>query len=230
MEKLSERLVSWASLIDEVTVEQARTSSRMPFIYLTSAMPDAHLGLGATVGSVIPTLGAIIPPPSASTSRGSDRCPHAVHWADLLEDRRMVREQIERAIPLSAARRTARSWRPPSSCIAELEALAEQKGFDLLYLGNWRNQLGSLGSGNHFIEVSVDEADTVWLFLHSGSRGGQPDRAAPHRCRPATRDAVVDRPAAPRPRLPRRGTSEFTRYIAELTWRHRRSRCSAGRR
>jgi tRNA-splicing ligase RtcB len=56
MEKLSNRLVSWASLIDEKTVEQARTSSTMPFIYPHLAlMPDAHLGLGATVGSVIPT-------------------------------------------------------------------------------------------------------------------------------------------------------------------------------
>ena len=62
MERLSNRLLSWASLIDEKTIEQAVTSSRMPFIHPHLAlMPDAHLGLGATVGSVIPTLGAIMP-------------------------------------------------------------------------------------------------------------------------------------------------------------------------
>ncbi|MBN9185776.1 MAG: RtcB family protein, partial [Microbacterium sp.] len=62
MERLTGRLLSWASLIDEKTVEQARTSSRMPFIHPHLAlMPDAHLGKGATVGSVIPTLGAIMP-------------------------------------------------------------------------------------------------------------------------------------------------------------------------
>ncbi|MDN6380307.1 MAG: RtcB family protein, partial [Brevibacterium aurantiacum] len=62
MEKLSRRLSSWASLLDEKTLEQAHTTARMPFIYPHVAlMPDAHLGKGATVGSVIPTLGAIIP-------------------------------------------------------------------------------------------------------------------------------------------------------------------------
>ena len=61
MEKISSRLLSWASLIDDKTVEQARTSSQMPFIHPHIAlMPDAHLGLGATVGSAIPTLGAIM--------------------------------------------------------------------------------------------------------------------------------------------------------------------------
>ncbi len=62
MEKLSARLLSWASLIDDKTVEQALASSRMPFIYPHIAlMPDPHLRMGATVGSVIPTLGAIVP-------------------------------------------------------------------------------------------------------------------------------------------------------------------------
>ncbi|MGO4276625.1 RtcB family protein, partial [Paenibacillus sp. TAF58] len=62
METLSNRLLSWASLLEDKTREQALTASRMPFIYPHVAlMPDAHLGLGATVGSVIPTLGAIMP-------------------------------------------------------------------------------------------------------------------------------------------------------------------------
>ncbi|GAA2035912.1 hypothetical protein GCM10009819_20550 [Agromyces tropicus] len=69
--------------------------------------------------------------------------------------------------------------------IAELEALAEATGFDPAnYRGDWRLQLGSPGSGNHFIEVSLDEADAVWLFLHSGSRGVG-NRIAQHHIRVA---------------------------------------------
>ena len=222
MEKLSERLVSWASLIDEVTVEQARTSSRMPFIYPHLAlMPDAHLGLGATVGSVIPTLGAIIPAAvGVDIGCGMIAVRTQFTGADLPEDRRTVREQIERAIPLSAGHANRKVVATAEPRIAELEALAEQKGFDpTSYLGNWRNQLGSLGSGNHFIEVSVDEADTVWLFLHSGSRGVG-NRIAQHRIKVAQRLATqwwIDLPHRYLAYLVE-GTPEFTRYIAELRW------------
>jgi len=222
MEKLSERLVSWASLIDEVTVEQARTSSRMPFIYPHLAlMPDAHLGLGATVGSVIPTLGAIIPAAvGVDIGCGMIAVRTQFTGADLPEDRRTVREQIERAIPLSAGHANRKVVATAEPRIAELEALAEQKGFDpTSYLGNWRNQLGSLGSGNHFIEVSVDEADTVWLFLHSGSRGVG-NRIAQHHIKVAQRLATqwwIDLPHRDLAYLVE-GTPEFTRYIAELRW------------
>ena len=105
--------------------------------------------------------------------------------------------------------------------IAELEALAEQKGFDpTSYLGNWRN-VGSLGSGNHFIEVSVDEADTVWLF-RTRSRGVG-NRIAQHHIKVAQRLATqwwIDLPHRDLAYLVE-GTSEFTRYIAELTWAYR---------
>lgn len=83
-----------------------------------------------------------------------------------------LREQIERAIPLSAGRDNRRIVATAEPRVAELEELAEKNEFDpARYAGHWRNQLGSLGSGNHFIEVSVDETDAVWMFLHSGSRG-----------------------------------------------------------
>ena len=222
MEKLSKRLVSWASLIDEKTVEQARTSSTMPFIYPHLAlMPDAHLGLGATVGSVIPTLGAIIPA-AVGVDIGCGMIAVQTQFAasDLPADRRAVREQIERAIPLSAGRYNRKVVATAEPRIAELEALAEAKGFDPgTYVGNWREQLGTLGSGNHFIEVSVDEIDQVWLFLHSGSRGVG-NKIAQHHIAVAKRLAAQWWIDLPDPDLAYlvEGTPEFTRYIAELRW------------
>ncbi|AWB96383.1 RNA-splicing ligase RtcB [Agromyces badenianii] len=222
METITKRLVSWASLIDEKTVEQARTSSTMPFIYPHLAlMPDAHLGLGATVGSVIPTLGAIIPA-AVGVDIGCGMIAVKTQFAGsaLPADRRAVREQIERAIPLSAGKVNRKIVATAEPRIAELEELAEAKGFDpAAYAGNWREQLGSLGSGNHFIEVSVDETDRVWLFLHSGSRGVG-NKIAQHHIKVAQRFAKQWWIELPDPDLAYlvEGTPEFTRYIAELRW------------
>ncbi|WP_395245478.1 RtcB family protein [Agromyces sp. MMS24-K17] len=222
METISKRLVSWASLIDEQTVEQARNSSTMPFIHPHLAlMPDAHLGLGATVGSVIPTLGAIMPAAvGVDIGCGMIALRTQFEASDLPADRRSVREQIERAIPLSAGKFNRKVVATAAPRIAELEALAEAKGFDpARYAGNWREQLGSLGSGNHFIEVSVDELDRVWLFLHSGSRGVG-NKIAQHHIAVAKRLAKQWWIDLPDPDLAYlvEGTPEFTRYIAELRW------------
>ena len=222
METISKRLVSWASLIDGKTVDQARTSSTMPFIYPHLAlMPDAHLGLGATVGSVIPTLGAIMPA-AVGVDIGCGMIAVRTQFAasDLPTDRRPVREQIERAVPLSAGKHNRKIVATAEPRIAELEALAEAKGFDpARYAGNWREQLGSLGSGNHFIEVSVDELGRVWLFLHSGSRGVG-NKIAQHHIAVAKRLAKQWWIDLPDPDLAYlvEGTPEFTRYIAELRW------------
>ncbi|MBT2517714.1 RtcB family protein [Streptomyces sp. ISL-90] len=222
MEKLSNRLVSWASLIDEKTIEQARTSSTMPFIYPHLAlMPDAHLGLGATVGSVIPTLGAIIPA-AVGVDIGCGMIAVKTQFAasDLPTDRKAVREQIERAVPLSAGRYNRKVVATAEPRIAELEEMAAARGFDpATYTGNWREQLGTLGSGNHFIEVSVDETDAVWLFLHSGSRGVG-NKIAQHHIKVAQRLAAQWWIDLPHPDLAYlvEGTPEFRRYIAELRW------------
>ncbi|MFF2388020.1 RtcB family protein [Agromyces sp. NPDC058104] len=222
MEKISDRLVSWASLLDEQTIEQARVSSTMPFIYPHLAlMPDAHLGLGATVGSVIPTLGAIIPA-AVGVDIGCGMIAVQTQFAasELPADRREVREQIERAIPLSAGKYNRKVVATAEPRVAELEALAEAKGFDpARYAGNWREQLGTLGSGNHFIEVSLDEDDRVWLFLHSGSRGVG-NKIAQHHIKVAQRLAKQWWIELPNPDLAYlvEGTPEFTRYIAELRW------------
>ncbi|MFV9424918.1 RtcB family protein [Microbacterium sp. S1037] len=223
MQKLTERLVSWASLIDDKTIEQARTSSTMPFIHPHLAlMPDAHLGLGATVGSVIPTLGAIMPAAvGVDIGCGMIAVKTQFHASDLDgRDLAELRQQIERAIPLSAGRDNRKIVATAEPRVAELEALAEKAGFDpTTYAGHWRQQLGSLGSGNHFIEISLDENDDVWMFLHSGSRGVG-NRIAQHHIKVAQRLAKQWWIELPHPDLAYlvEGTPEFTRYIRELRW------------
>ncbi|WP_247629181.1 RtcB family protein [Microbacterium croceum] len=223
MERLSERLLSWASLIDEKTLDQAHTTARMPFIHPHLAlMPDAHLGKGATVGSVIPTLGAIIPA-AVGVDIGCGMIAVRTQFTrshldgrDLAE----LREQIERAIPLSAGRYNRKIVATAEPRIAELEDLAAKHEFDPeTYAGNWRLQLGTLGSGNHFIEVSADELDRVWLFLHSGSRGVG-NKIAGHHIAVAQRLAKQWWIDLPDPDLAYlvEGTPEFTRYIRELRW------------
>ena len=223
MERLNDRLYSWASLIEENTLEQARTASAMPFIYPHLAlMPDAHLGRGATVGSVIPTLGAIMPA-AVGVDIGcgmiavrTQFTKSQVAASDLAE----IREQIERAVPLSAGGKNNKIVASAVPRIAELEALAETAGFDpARYMKHWREQLGTLGSGNHFIEVTADEQDRVWLFLHSGSRGVG-NRIAGHHIKVA--QALMQKwwIELPDPDLAYlvEGTEEFDRYIAELRW------------
>ena len=223
MERLNDRLYSWASLIEENTLEQARTASAMPFIYPHLAlMPDAHLGRGATVGSVIPTLGAIMPA-AVGVDIGcgmiavrTQFTKSQVAASDLAE----IREQIERAVPLSAGGRNNKIVASAAPRIAELEALAETAGFDpARYMKHWREQLGTLGSGNHFIEVTADEQDRVWLFLHSGSRGVG-NRIAGHHIKVAQELMQKWWIELPDPDLAYlvEGTEEFDRYIAELRW------------
>lgn len=222
MEKISKSLVSWASILDEKTREQAITTAKLPFIYPHIAlMPDAHLGKGATVGSVIPSLGAVIPAAvGVDIGCGMIAVRTQFTLADLPDDRATVREAIERAIPLSPGRYNKKVVATAEPRIAELTALAERADFDpAKYAGNWALQLGTLGGGNHFIEISLDEDDTVWAFLHSGSRGVG-NKIAQHHIAVATRLCKQWWIPLPDPDLAYlvEGTPEFRRYIAELTW------------
>ncbi|MCU1482939.1 MAG: transferase [Subtercola sp.] len=228
MKKITERLLSWASLLEDNTLEQARTSSRMPFIYPHLAlMPDAHLGLGATVGSVIPTLGAVMPA-AVGVDIGCGMIAVRTQFTASDVDARVaagspLREQIERAIPLSAGGKNNTIVTTAEPRIDELRALASESGFDpATYVREWERQLGTLGSGNHFIEVSLDETDAVWVFLHSGSRGIG-NRIAQHHIKVA--QALMSKWWI---ELPDRdlaylveGTAEFDRYITELRWAQR---------
>jgi tRNA-splicing ligase RtcB (3'-phosphate/5'-hydroxy nucleic acid ligase) len=166
------KVVNFASILEDDTRAQAERTASMPFVQPHLAlMSDAHLGKGATVGSVIPTLGAIIPAAvgvDIGCGMAAVRTQYGV--SELPGDRRAVQRAISKAVPLSAGVYNESVLATAAPRVAELEAM---EGIDQAQAlaPNWRLQLGSLGSGNHFIEVSVDEEDRVWLFLHSGSRG-----------------------------------------------------------
>ena len=172
VEKITARLVNWASILEPKTREQAERTARMPFIHPHLAlMPDAHLGKGATVGSVIPTEGAIMPAAVGVDIGCGMMAVRTQFSAEVLPGNLApLHGQISRAIPLSAGGRNPKLTPTARTRVEELRGLSGVDQADKA-VAHWPLQLGSLGSGNHFIEVSLDEADRVWLFLHSGSRG-----------------------------------------------------------
>jgi tRNA-splicing ligase RtcB len=171
MKKINDKLYSWASIIDDVTIQQAIATSKLPFIYPHLAlMPDAHLGAGATVGSVIPSLGAISPATiGVDIGCGMIAVKTQFLVKDIKGNLAGLRHSIERGIPLSAGKYNS-SLTDTAKIKVELLKSKAKKDYSQ-FVGNWELHLGSLGSGNHFIEISHDEEDNVWLFLHSGSRG-----------------------------------------------------------
>ncbi|RLP77893.1 RtcB family protein [Mycetocola tolaasinivorans] len=223
MERISKTLMSWASILEPKTREQAETASRLPFIHPHIAlMPDAHLGMGATVGSVLPTRDAIIPAAVGVDIGCGMIAVRTQFTAESIAhlDRAALRTEIEAAVPLSAGQYNTAETATATIRNDRLSAAAERAGFDpATYAPNWRLQLGSLGSGNHFIEVSLDEEDRVWLFLHSGSRGVG-NRIAQHHIRVAQDLAALWWIPLPDPALAYlpQGTEQFTRYITELHW------------
>jgi tRNA-splicing ligase RtcB len=226
MEQVSKRLMNWASILEDNTRQQAVTASTMPFIHPHIAlMPDAHLGKGATVGSVIPTLGAIIPAAvGVDIGCGMIAVRTQYHADELMGDRRELRESIEAAVPLSAGKYNDDVKRDHTyGLLHDLEVAAERAKFDPAnYAGNWQLQLGTLGSGNHFIEVSLDEEGMVWLFLHSGSRGVG-NKIAQHHIKVAQalcKKWWIDLPDPDLAYLAE-GTDEFWAYIRELRWAQR---------
>lgn len=223
MQQLSPRLRNWASLLDPETRAQAERTASMPFIYPHLAlMPDAHLGKGATVGSVIPTRDAIMPA-AVGVDIGCGMCAVRTQYRrqDLAGGRLgALRRAIEQAIPLSAGRYNTSLTDTARPRVDRLAAMAGQAGFDPAeYAANWRLQLGSLGSGNHLIEVSVDEQDSIWLFLHSGSRGVG-NKIATHHIQVARQQVRSQGIDLPEPDLAylAEGTDEFAAYIRELRW------------
>ena len=223
MQQISKKLMNWASIIDDVTLEQAKNTAKLPFIFPHLAlMPDAHLGKGATVGSVIPTLGAIIPAAvGVDIGCGMRAIRTQFSKSDLAgKDLAALRMSIERSIPLSAGHHNSKIRASAEPKIAELESLAGDGLASInAHSKSWHRQLGSLGSGNHFLEVTADETDRIWLFLHSGSRGVG-NRIAQHHITVAKELAARWWISLPDPDLAYlvEGTPEFDAYISELNW------------
>lgn len=230
MQKITDKLINFASILDDQTRLQAEATSRMSFIYPHLAlMPDAHLGKGATVGSVIPTLGALIPA-AVGVDIGCGMIAHRTQFTveDVNERRQWsflatLRQDIEEAIPSSMGHYNEALRSSARPRILELENTPGIEQADDIS-SNWRHQLGSLGSGNHFIEVTADEEGRVWLFLHSGSRGVG-NRLAMKHIKIAQKYTTPGFGKPARYKLENQdlafleeGTQEFNSYLEALRW------------
>lgn len=168
--------------VEDDARKQLMNTAKMPFIFKHLAvMPDVHLGKGATIGSVTPTQGAIIPAAvGVDIGCGMTARRTRLSAADL-PPLASLRAAIERAVPhgrtVTRGGRDKGSWETPPENVNALWAKL-QPGFERICAKyprlkntNHHQHLGTLGTGNHFIEVCLDEADQVWFMLHSGSRG-----------------------------------------------------------
>ncbi|KMN81347.1 tRNA-splicing ligase RtcB [Chromobacterium alkanivorans] len=169
--------------VEDAAREQLLQTAQLPFIFRHLAvMPDVHLGKGSTIGSVIPTVGAVVPAAvGVDIGCGMMAARTTLSAADLPDQLGGLRGAIEAAVPHgrspSRSGRDKGAWQqPPAGVDAAWARLLP--GFDAitakypkLAKTNNRLHLGTLGTGNHFVEVCLDEADRVWFMLHSGSRG-----------------------------------------------------------
>ncbi len=221
MQKMTDKIVLF---LDEETIEhqarqQLRNISEMEFIFKHIAvMPDCHLGKGATVGSCIPTKGAIIPAAvGVDIGCGMVAVKTPFFKKDLPKDLKKLRESIARSVPLSAGRYN-QSISPSAKKRIEILEKDARKDYSQ-FVDNWKFHLGTLGSGNHFIEISLDENDQVYAFLHSGSRGIG-NKIAMHHIKVAQEQMkkyhikLVDKDLA----YLSEGTLEFNDYIQDLYW------------
>lgn len=166
----------WASDLDPKALLQAQQTARTPVVTLPVAlMPDAHVGLGATVGSVVPTEKAIIPScVGVDLGCGVIGAKTDLTALDLPDSMDGMVELLRKAVPAGVGKGHDPNDRPLRSTHAANAWLNNNKPFtkldDKMKTTAW-SQFGTLGSGNHFVEISLDDDDRVWAVLHSGSRG-----------------------------------------------------------
>jgi len=168
--------------------DQAKTQllnvAQLPFVFRwIAAMPDVHWGIGATVGSVIPTKGAIIPAAvGVDIGCGMMAVQTSLNARDLPDNLHGIREAIEKAVPHGRTNHGGAgdrgAWHEIPRENQEVWGAGLKPRYDAILAkhpkldrGNHANHLGTLGTGNHFIEVCLDESEIVWFMLHSGSRG-----------------------------------------------------------
>ena len=217
----------WTDDVDEKSKQQLANIASLPFIHHhVAAMPDVHLGIGATIGSVIATHKAIIPAAvGVDIGCGMVACRLSITGNDLDEKSlRKVFDQVSRDVPVGRDQHrddrarvdAAKPFGP------RLDAMTHKHPQLLKAFGKhskWVNQMGTLGGGNHFIEVCLDESNRVWVMLHSGSRGIG-NALAGYFIELARRDMerwmihLPDRDLAYFPE----GTEHFDDYVEAVTW------------
>ena len=228
--------VDGVQLEDEARKQLVNVAS-LPFIHRwIAAMPDVHWGIGATVGSVIPTKGAIIPAAvGVDLGCGMMAAQTSLHARELPESLRGLRAAIERAVPHGRTDHGGRNDRGAFSVLParvedawkrlrrDYEAIVERH--PRLDRGNDVNHLGTLGTGNHFIELCLAEDEAVWIMLHSGSRGVG-NRIGTHFIELAKKDMQQHLHALPDKDLAyfTEGAEHFADYVFAVGWAQRYAR------
>lgn len=166
----------WTDDIAPEALEQLKNVSTLPFVHPHGvvAMPDVHVGIGATVGSVIATDQAIIPAAvGVDIGCGINAVRLSLKASDLPDNLAPIRHQIERDVPLGMGASGSHKHKNMPKFDLELAQRLKQltAKHPSLEKNQAQRQIGTLGSGNHFIEICLDQNDEVWVMLHSGSRG-----------------------------------------------------------
>jgi tRNA-splicing ligase RtcB len=223
MERLDDRIVLFlpSSTVEPEALTQIRNISELPFIFKhVAVMPDCHAGKGATVGTVIATKEAVIPAAvGVDIGCGMIAVKTPLARADLPE-LRAIRQGIERRIPMSAGKFNAKVSASARPRIDELRRLASGRDLNKEFgTKSWELELGTLGGGNHFIEVCLDETEHVWLTLHSGSRGIG-NKIGNHHIKRAQALMAKMQVSLPDRDLAylREGSDEFQRYLTDVRW------------
>jgi len=208
-------VLSWASDLEPEARQQAIETASMPFVVKPIAlMPDAHFGLGATVGSVVATQGAILPAAvGVDVGCGMVAVRLKLTSADLPDNLDALHSLISAAIPSGVGKgfdQANNASSVPLYAHAELTHKQEKTA---------RTQMGTLGSGNHFVEVCLDEKDRVWIVLHSGSRGIGNQLAKMHieKAKGLMKDWLITTPNPDLAYIPECDPA-FKNYIDDLLW------------
>ena len=215
---INDRLISWASDIEPGTLRQAEKTARLPIVAgHVALMPDAHVGIGATVGSVIPTRDAVIPSAvGVDIGCGMIAAELDLRADQLPDDLGPLLGRIARVIPAGVGQGHGDVGRRAATFLDTHRPATELSGKQTTTAAK---QFGTLGSGNHFVEVCLDERDHVWVVLHSGSRGIGNQLAQMHiaGARRLAKDLHL-RLEDPDLAYFVEGTPEFGAYIADMLW------------
>jgi tRNA-splicing ligase RtcB (3'-phosphate/5'-hydroxy nucleic acid ligase) len=209
---------------------QLENIARLPIVHgWVAAMPDVHLGIGATVGSVVPTVKAVIPAAvGVDIGCGMIAVRTSLRAGQLPDSLREVRAAIERAVPhgRTPGNRDKGAWSDPPAPQAGVWKHKLGPRFERIVArhraiekANHVTHLGTLGTGNHFIELCLDEVDQVWVMLHSGSRGVG-NRIGSYFIELAKREAERQDLKLPDHNLAylQEGTRHFDDYVEAVEW------------
>ena len=212
----------WTQDIEDQAEQQALKLAQLPFIHKNGValMPDVHAGIGSTVGSVIATERAIIPAAvGVDIGCGMNAVRTSLRAEDLPESLRDVRLQIERDVPLGAGGEHSKPQDALLSAAQFADIVNKHFRGDLKVIAKAYKQIGTLGSGNHFIELCLDEQGAVWIMLHSGSRGigNMIGRHFIERAKRLMEQWFITLPDRDLAYLPD-GTQDFQDYIEAIGW------------